>query len=95
MGVAGGLALGLSPGAIIIASAVAANDVRIGTNTACPDHLRRAVPTLLNSDIAGIDTVVAEVSGKAALRRMTGRPPSIWSPTSRPGSPNVMGSLPS
>jgi hopanoid-associated phosphorylase len=72
MGIAGGLLPGLRPGAIIIASAVVANEARIRTTSSWSDNLNRAIPESVMGDIAGVDRMTAEISDKISLRRMTG-----------------------
>jgi hopanoid-associated phosphorylase len=72
MGIAGGLLPGLSPGAIIIASAVVASKARIRTATTWSENLRRAIPESIMGDIAGVDRITAEISDKAALHQVSG-----------------------
>lgn len=72
MGIAGGLLPGLSPGAIIIASAVVADKARIRTATTWSENLSRAIPESVMGDIAGVDHVTVEISDKATLRQATG-----------------------
>jgi hopanoid-associated phosphorylase len=71
MGIAGGLLPGLPSGAIIVASAVVANEARIQTTIDWSDHLNRAIRGSILGDIAGVDRIIAEISDKAALHQLT------------------------
>lgn len=72
MGIAGGLRPGLASGAVVIASAVVADDARIPTTAEWCDNLRRAIPGAVTADIVGVDRVIAESSAKRQLRDTTG-----------------------
>ncbi|REE93868.1 hopanoid-associated phosphorylase [Cupriavidus plantarum] len=72
IGVAGGLAPGLSPGAVIVASSVQDGDVVLPCDAAWHDALRASLPDALSGPIAGMDAAVTTVAAKAALHRAHG-----------------------
>jgi hopanoid-associated phosphorylase len=72
IGIAGGLATGLSPGDWVVASNVVADGARIPTHGAWSDRLMRALPGAVYADIAGVDAPVVAESDKRALHEATG-----------------------
>jgi adenosylhomocysteine nucleosidase len=72
IGIAGGLAPGLSPGDWVIASNVVADGVRIATDGAWSHRLLRSLPGAVYADIAGVDAPVVSHADKRSLHQATG-----------------------
>ena len=72
IGIAGGLAPGLSPGDWVIASGVVADGVRIPTDTRWSQRLLQALPKATYADISGVDAPVVAETDKRALHQAAG-----------------------
>lgn len=72
IGVAGGLAPRLQPGAVIVAASVQDGDTLLPCDAAWHDALRAALPQAVSGPIAGMDAAVTTVADKAALHRTRG-----------------------
>jgi adenosylhomocysteine nucleosidase len=72
IGIAGGLAPGLSPGDWVIASGVIADGVRIPTDNRWSQKLLTALPGAVHADISGVDAPVVAEADKRALHETHG-----------------------
>ena len=72
IGIAGGLAPGLSPGDWVIASGVIADGVRIPTDSRWSQKLLTALPGAVHADISGVDAPVVAEADKRALHETHG-----------------------
>jgi adenosylhomocysteine nucleosidase len=72
IGIAGGLAPGLSPGDWVIASGVVADGIRIPTDIRWSQKLRQALPDALHADISGVDAPVVTEADKSVLHKLAG-----------------------
>jgi adenosylhomocysteine nucleosidase len=72
IGIAGGLAPGLSPGDWVVASGVVAEGVRIPTDASWSNRLLNALPSAVYADISGVDAPVVAHTDKRALHQSAG-----------------------
>ena len=72
IGIAGGLAPGLSPGDWVIASGVISDGVRIPTDSRWSQKLLSALPHAVHADISGVDAPVVAEADKRALHETHG-----------------------
>jgi adenosylhomocysteine nucleosidase len=72
IGIAGGLAPGLSPGDWVIASGVITDGVRIPTDSRWSQKLLNALPGAVHADISGVDAPVVAEADKRALHETHG-----------------------
>ena len=71
-GIAGGLAPDVTPGDLVIATAVVAGSENFNTDTAWSDRLAAALPRARRADVAGSDAAAVTRAAKAALYQDTG-----------------------
>src|SRR4029079_19216788 len=67
IGIAGGLAPGLSPGDWVIAANVVTDGVRYATDAQWSQRLREALPGAVYADVSGVDAPVVHRDEKRAL----------------------------
>lgn len=72
IGIAGGLAPGLSPGDWVIASGVVAEGTRIPTDVRWSQRLLKALPGAVHADISGVDAPVVAEADKRELHKAYG-----------------------
>jgi hopanoid-associated phosphorylase len=72
IGIAGGLAPGLSPGDWVIAANVVSDGVRYATDSQWSSSLLRALPDAVYADISGVDAPVVHREEKRALHQSAG-----------------------
>lgn len=71
-GIAGGLAPGVRPGMLVVATAVIGEGEVFTTNQAWRTALLHALPHATSAPLAGVSAPVATVADKAALHALTG-----------------------
>jgi hopanoid-associated phosphorylase len=72
IGIAGGLAPGLSPGDWVIAANVVADGVRYATDAEWSRRLRDALPGAVYADVSGVDAPIVHRDEKRALHQSAG-----------------------
>jgi len=72
IGIAGGLAPGLSPGDWVIAANVVTDGVRYATDAQWSQRLREALPGAIYADVSGVDAPVVHRDEKRALHESAG-----------------------
>ena len=72
IGIAGGLAPGLSPGDWVVASGVVTDGIRIPTNNLWSQRLLDALPSATHADISGSDAPVVARADKRSLHEADG-----------------------
>jgi hopanoid-associated phosphorylase len=72
IGIAGGLAPGLSPGDWVVASGVVTDGIRIPTNNLWSQRLLDALPSATHADISGSDAPVVAQADKRSLHEADG-----------------------
>jgi hopanoid-associated phosphorylase len=72
IGIAGGLAPGLSPGDWVIAANVVTDGVRYATDAQWSQRLREALPGAVYADVSGVDAPVVHRDEKRALHESAG-----------------------
>ena len=72
MGIAGGLAPGLRSGDWVLADAIGADSITVGTDARWTERLAARLPEATRGLLLGVDAIVAEAATKADLHRGTG-----------------------